>query len=95
MFGFLTYPHKVTKRLFELGWSPQTLPEISNAWLQMLHGLRKNGIDARRAGNWIDKALQGDIDYLQKINDNSGVFGMMFWGVRKNWDERGPVIFRK
>ena len=95
MFGFLTYPHKVTKRLFDLGWRPETLPPTTQAWINMIHGLRKNNVDAQTAGSWIDRALQGDIVYLEKINENSGLYGMMFWGVRKNWEERGPVIFGK
>lgn len=93
MFGFVTYPHKVTRRLFDLGWSPETLPEPSNAWLSLIHALRKNGVPAEQAADWLDLALQGDRPALETIDRYSGVYGMMFFGTPKMWDEH-PEMFR-
>ena len=91
MIGFLTYPHKVSRGLFDRGWSPQTLPSISNAWSGMIQALRKNGVCADEAARLLDQALDGDQVAIKAIDKQSGFFGTMFFGTPE-WRAENPHI---
>ena len=95
MLSFFTYPNKVQKELFRLGWTPETLPTISNTWLQVIHALRKKGIAAERAARELDLALQGDVDSLEWVTANTGLWGTMFFGTEKQWIENKHMFFVK
>ena len=88
MFGFFTYPMKVTKALFALGWTPDTLPNsLDPTWGGLVRALRSNGVSVELAARMLDGALQRDRDCMEFINEKSGVYGMMFFGVPAHWDQ--------
>lgn len=94
MFGFFTYPNKVLNALYRLGWTPAGLPSNSNAYVQMLHGLRHSGVSPEQAAQWIDRALQGDLDAVETIQSKSGLYGLMFFGPIEQLKEN-PQVFRR
>ncbi|HEV2567561.1 hypothetical protein [Sphingomonas sp.] len=94
MFGFFTYPQKVHNRLYKLGWRPDTVPPISNIWLQLIHTLRKNGVSPDDAATLLDGALQGDRASLRAVSGKAGLFGLMYFGNEETWDQH-PEAFRR
>ena len=95
MLSFFTYPNKVQSALFRLGWTPESLPSVSNTWLQLIHALRKKGITAERAALELDQALQGDLDSLEWVTANTGLWGTMFFGTEKQWVANQHMFFEK
>ncbi|MCA1653972.1 MAG: hypothetical protein ABR588_02235 [Sphingomicrobium sp.] len=74
MFGSITYPMKVSKALFRLGWTPESLPPaMDSGFRQVIMGLKTNGVDADAAARLLDGALQGDLECLRAVNEKSGL----------------------
>jgi len=87
---------KVSKALFELGWTPESLPDARDpSFGSVVRTLRSNGVSVEDAAKYLDGALQGDRASLEFVNDNSGAYGMMYFGTQKLWDEGKIRFFEK
>lgn len=95
MIGFLTYPRKVSRGLFDRGWTPQTLPSISKLWLGIIHALRKNGVCADEAAGLLDRALEGDQVAIAAIDKQSRFYGTFFFGTPEWRAENPHLCFQK
>ena len=95
MFGYFTYPATVSSKLMQRGWSPQTLPSAMDlAFGKVVRTMRSNGVSVDDAVSWLDGALQGDENSILKVDQKSGVYGMMLFGTRE-LREAGKVRFWK
>ncbi len=96
MFGFFTYPMKVSSELQKLGWSTATLPNaLDSTWGGLIRALRSNGVTVKDASLWLDGALEGDIPSLERVYKNSGLYGMMFFGSADDWQAGNFNLFCK
>ena len=96
MFSRFTYPMKVSKALFRLGWTPESLPSsMDHGFYQVIQTLRSNGVGADEAARLLDGALQGDHDCLRQVTAKSGVHGLMYFGDEDDWIAYSSNFLRK
>lgn len=75
MFGGFFFDHKVSNRLFRMGWKPQDLPP-PQLFSAMCKALQANGYDVERAATLWHGAINCDREALLEMRRNTGVYGI-------------------
>ena len=57
--------------------------------------LRKNGIKVEQAAEWLDAALQGSPTAIRKVNENSGAYGMLYFGTPEMAEDNPDKFLQK
>lgn len=75
MFGFFTFPHKVTVALESYGYSRHTIP-FTQEWAGLIHAFRKAGYPPERAANIIADAFLQEPEALAEATAIGGVYAI-------------------
>ncbi len=85
MFGSFFLANRVSSWLFEMGWSPQTIPLDRQIFLKLSDALKANGYGPERAARLWDRVFRGDSAATKELRVNTGAFGIVSISEDGDW----------
>lgn len=88
MFGISFFSNKVANQLFKRGYVPKDIPPFK-FFKPVCDALKSNGYDAARAADLWDRCFKNDEVAIRELHDNSGVWGILYFGPLLKLIEQG------